>query len=189
MPVTSCSAAARFVYTTPSDPLAQPLVQALAEEYERRYGDFYRAESAVPEMQKYPAELFAPPHGNFVLLVEAGQPIAGGAFKRLDAQTAEIKRVWTDANRRRQGLARRVLEELEAQAHRQGYAQLFLTTGCRQPEAVGLYLGAGYTPLFDPKADWEALRKLPFRKPLPAHNPVHTPAEAASSYWAHRAMA
>ena len=47
-----------------------------------------------------------------------------------------------------------------------GYPRLYLTTGPRQPEAVGLYLRAGYTPLFDPAA--EATGPLPFEKWLEA---------------------
>ena len=42
-----------------------------------------------------------------------------------------------------------MLVELEAQAARQGYSRIYLTTGFRQPEAVGLYLNYGYTALFD----------------------------------------
>lgn len=66
-----------------------------------------------------------------------------------DLQTAELKRIWTHSAYRRQGLARRVLEVLEDEAARLGYQRVYLTTGPRQPEARGLYLAAGYTPLFD----------------------------------------
>jgi len=47
-----------------------------------------------------------------------------------------------------------------------GYERIYLTTGFRQPEAVGLYLGHGYTALFDPPIDPETPRKLPFEKHL-----------------------
>jgi hypothetical protein len=60
-----------------------------------------------------------------------------------------------------------VLQELEAQCQRQGYRQIYLTTGCRQPEAVGLYLRHGYQAQFDPQGDLEALRTLPFTKAVP----------------------
>ncbi len=156
-----------FVYTSLQDPRAQPLIEELGREYESRYGDFYLQESGVPEIQRYPAEVFTPAQGgNFLLLLRSGHAVAGGAFKRLDADTAEFKRIWTDSRLRRQGLASSVLAELEAQALRQGYQRVFLTTGFRQPEAVGLYLGHGYQRLFDPGADLQALRKLPFEKHL-----------------------
>ncbi|MCD2164703.1 GNAT family N-acetyltransferase [Comamonas koreensis] len=175
-----------FVYTSLQDPRALPLIEELGREYESRYGDFYLQESAVPEIERYPAEVFTPAQGgNFLLLLRKGRAVAGGAFKRLDADTAEFKRIWTDSSLRRQGLARSVLVELEAQALRQGYQRVYLTTGFRQPEAVGLYLGHGYRRLFDPTADLQALRKLPFEKqlslaprshsPLPSTHPLQAP--------------
>ena len=165
-----------FIYTSLQDPRALPLIEELSREYESRYGDFYLQESGVPEIQRYPAEVFTPAQGgNFLLLLRNGRAVAGGAFKRLDADTAGFKRIWTDSSLRRQGLASSILAELEAQALRQGYQRVFLTTGFRQPEAVGLYLGHGYQRLFDPGADLQALRKLPFEKHLSSalHNHPH----------------
>ncbi len=156
-----------FLYTTPLDARAQPLVEALTWEYQSRYGDYW-GEPASKEMSRYPAELFAPPHGNFVLLMRDGAAIAGGAFKRYDERTAELKRVWTHVDLRRQGLARRILVELEEQAARQGYTRIYLTTGFRQPEASGLYLSTGYTALFDVTADPEIYGSLPFEKDISA---------------------
>ena len=162
----------RFVYTTPLDPLARPLVEELSHEYESRYGDFYEREGGPREMEKYPAELFSPPEGgNFVLLLRDGVAVGGGAFMRHDERTAELKRMWTHSALRRQGLASKVLLELEAQVRRQGYERIYLTTGFRQPEAVGLYLGHGYTALFDPPEDPETPRKLPFEKQLQVARP------------------
>lgn len=156
----------QFLYTTLLDPLARPLIESLSHEYETRYAESSLEASEVREMQKYPPELFAPPDGNFLLLLRHGEAIAGGAFKRYDAQTAEFKRIWTRGDLRRQGLARRLLVELEAQAQRQGYRRIYLTTGNRQPEAVGLYLSHGYRKLFDHAIDPEVRCSLPFEKPL-----------------------
>jgi GNAT superfamily N-acetyltransferase len=154
-----------FFYTTPLHPLAQPMVEQLTWEYATRYGSYFDEQPGA-EMSRYPAELFAPPDGNFVLLLRAGRAIAGGAFKRHDERSAEMKRIWTHSDFRRQGLARLIVAELELQAVRQGYGRIFLTTGFRQPEAKGLYLQAGYTPLFDVSVDPETYGKLPFEKEL-----------------------
>ncbi|MGJ7615378.1 MULTISPECIES: GNAT family N-acetyltransferase [unclassified Variovorax] len=156
----------QFVYTTPLDARAAPLIEGLAFEYDSRYGDVLREPGQPREIDRYPAHLFAPPHGNFVLLLRDGVAVGGGAFMRHDARTAELKRVWTHSDLRRQGLAKKVLLELEAQVQRQGYERICLTTGFRQPEAVGLYLGHGYTALFEPAVDPETPRKLPFEKVL-----------------------
>lgn len=168
----------RFIYTTPLDPLAQPLVQELTSEYDSRYGEFYQQDGSPREMDKYPPELFSPAQGgNFVLLLRHGQVVAGGAFKRYDEDTAELKRVWTHSQWRRQGLARLVMVELEAQVQRQGYRRIYLTTGFRQPEAVGLYLGHGYSALFDRAAPAGTYRSLPFEKRLAPDVPslAHAP--------------
>ena len=97
---------------------------------------------------------------------------------RYDDETAEFKRVWTHSAHRRQGLAKIVLRELEQQAIRQGYARVYLTTGFRQPEAVGLYLTNGYRALFDTAADPETIRSLPFEKWLSEPAPVSVPGGA-----------
>ena len=154
-----------FLYTLPTDPIARPLVEQLTDEYQTRYGNYF-GEPAAAEMNRYPPERFAAPDGAFVLLLRDGRPIAGGAFMRYDAVTAEFKRVWTDREHRRQGLARRVLDELEARAVRQGYSRVYLTTGFRQPEARHLYLNTGYTALFDLDADPESIQILAFEKSL-----------------------
>ncbi|MBP2448974.1 GNAT family N-acetyltransferase [Rhizobium leguminosarum] len=155
-----------FLYTSPLDPRAQPLIDELIHEYDSRYGTYFNAEGAAAELNRYPPEAFAPPHGNFLLLIRNGQTIGGGAFKQYDEGTAEFKRIWTRSDLRRQGLARKLLVELEAQAARQGYARIYLTTGFRQPEAVGLYLNDGYTALFDTSADPEIYKSLPFEKDI-----------------------
>lgn len=137
-----------FRYVAADDPLALPLVTELTEEYDARYGDAW-GEPASTELSRYPATEFAPPHGAFVLLLRDGVPIAGGAFKTFDPETTELKRIWTSKHHRRQGLARRVVAELEDESRRRGFARVYLTTGPRQPEAQRLYAETGYTPLFD----------------------------------------
>jgi GNAT superfamily N-acetyltransferase len=156
----------RFLYTTPTDPVALPLVEQLTDEYHTRYGDFFEKGGAEQEMNRYPPERFGAPDGAFVLLLRDERPIAGGAFMRYDDTTAELKRVWTDRDHRRQGLARKVLVELEAQAIRQNYRRIYLTTGFRQPEARELYLRSGYSALFDVAAEPETIQVLAFEKLL-----------------------
>ncbi|MFI6643407.1 GNAT family N-acetyltransferase [Streptomyces sp. NPDC050504] len=146
--------------TSVSDPLARPLLDELAYEYSSRYGD------DAEDLYRYPSAEFAPPGGAFLLLLEQGRPVAGGAYRRYDATTAELKRIWTHSAHRRKGLARRVLRVLEREAAERGYTRLYLTTGPRQPEAKGLYLAAGYRPLFDLSADPESIGPLPFEKHL-----------------------
>ena len=158
----------QVVRVHPDDPLAAPLFAALAAEYDTRYGDLFGG--AAEELTRYPATEFLPPDGDFVLLLDDGVAVAGGAYRRHGPDTAEVKRMWTATSHRRRGLARRVLTLLELRATQHGYRRMVLTTGPRQPEARDLYLAAGWTPLFDPSAprptDTETLRALPVAQRL-----------------------
>ncbi|WP_411124751.1 GNAT family N-acetyltransferase [Streptomyces sp. x-19] len=151
--------------TTVTDPLARPLLDELTHEYTTRYG------RPVDLDQEYPATEFTPPRGAFLLLLQDGAPVAGGAYRRYAPDTAELKRIWTHHAHRRRGLARRVLAALEQHAAGRGYTRLYLTTGPRQPEAKHLYLAAGYRPLFDLTADPESIGPLPFEKHLEIPRP------------------
>ncbi|WP_214416866.1 GNAT family N-acetyltransferase [Sphaerisporangium fuscum] len=141
------------------DPAAEPLLADLHVEYHARYGP-------NQELNRYPDEEFTAPGGTFLVLVEDGHTVAGGAFRRYDDTTAELKRIWTHRDHRRRGLGLLVVRELEKEAARRGYRRVYLTTGPRQPEAAGLYLAAGYRPLFDVTADPESIGPLPFEKLL-----------------------
>ncbi|MDO9397726.1 MAG: GNAT family N-acetyltransferase, partial [Herbiconiux sp.] len=130
------------------DPRVLPLLRELEQEYDTRYGTAW-GEPASAELNRYPAAEFSAPGGAFLLLQRDGVTVAGGAFKSFDASTVELKRIWAASTHRRQGLARRVVAELEGEARRRGVAVAYLTTGPYQPEAQRLYLATGYTPLFD----------------------------------------
>ena len=73
------------------------------------------------------------------MLERDGEIIAMGAYKPYDPQTAELKRIWTRSDLRRQGLALVVLQELERRALQAGYQRPFPTTGLRQPPAGRRY--------------------------------------------------
>ncbi len=144
------------------DPELEPLLNDLVVEYGTRYGRI----SAHTQLTEVPATDFIAPDGAFLVLTENGETIAGGAIRRYDARTAEVKRVWTSSGHRRRGLARRLMAELERAARELGYDRIHLTTGPRQPEAVGLYLTSGYLPRFDTAADPESIGPLAFAKEL-----------------------
>jgi GNAT superfamily N-acetyltransferase len=138
----------RFVAVDQDDPLAGPLLAELAVEYASRYG---ATEDAVSKwLRGYPADEFAPPGGAMLVGLNDGQPVTGGAFRRFDADTAELKRIWTDSRYRRRGYAKALLVELEKEIAARGYPRIYLTTGDRQPEAEELYLTTGYRRLDEP---------------------------------------
>ena len=156
-------AAVEAVRARPEDPEAAPLLADLVVEYSTRYG----LTNQNTQLTEVPASDFhAERGGAFVLLRHGGETVAGGAIRRYDDQTAEVKRMWTSHVHRRQGLGRRVLAELEAAAVDLGSRRLYLTTGPRQPEAAALYLAVGFEPQFDVDADPESIGPLPFTKEL-----------------------
>lgn len=173
-----------FLITSPLDPQAQPLVEDLIREYDSRYGALFSENGARDEVFRYPPEAFAAPHGLFLLLQRDGETIGGGAFMRYDDNTAEFKRIWTRSEYRRQGLARKIVLALEDHAAAQGYTRVYLTTGFRQPEAKGLYIGLGYRTLFDPDLPPELYATLPFEKHIgalagqPGTTPIKQPADS-----------
>jgi len=138
----------KFVPAALDDALAQPLLAELAVEYANRYG------STVPTVTAWlrngPTDEFAPPDGGMLIGLLDDRPVTGGGFRRFDAETAELKRIWTDSAHRRRGYAMALLVELEAEIAARGYRKIYLMTGDRQPEAEELYLATGYTRLPGP---------------------------------------
>ena len=82
--------------------------------------------------------------GAFLVAFLAGEPVGCGAVRRLDAETAEIKRMYVRASLRGRGIARRILDELESHARRLGFRRIVLETGDRQQHALALYARAGF---------------------------------------------
>src|SRR5580698_5458311 len=103
-----------FILTSPDDERANHLLESLAAHYDDLYGEEF-GEAATSEITRYPASRFMPPDGAFILLQRDGLTVCGGGFKRRNAQTAELKRVWTHPDYLRQGLARRLLVRIEDQ--------------------------------------------------------------------------
>jgi len=80
-----------------------------------------------------------------VVIYEDFKPIGCGAIKEFEANTVEIKRMYTIPNVRGKGIASKVLKELEQWALELSYSKCILETGVKQPEAIRLYEKNGYT--------------------------------------------
>jgi GNAT superfamily N-acetyltransferase len=87
---------------------------------------------------------FVPPEGLFLIGYLDGVPVASGGWRRRDAQTAEIKRMYVASAVRGHGLARRMLAELEATAAAAGACRMTLNTGYAQRAAMAFYESSGY---------------------------------------------
>jgi putative acetyltransferase len=110
------------------------------------------------------AELSAayPPESNFFELGEAevagdkgvflvarldGEAVGCGAYRSIDAVSAEVKRMYVAPKGRGKGIGRALLRELERVAHAHGVRRMLLETGPKQAVALALYAGAGYAPV------------------------------------------
>jgi putative acetyltransferase len=91
--------------------------------------------------------LCSPPVSFLVLRDAAGraQGCAGVWIGVIDGQPGgELKRLYVRPGLRGQGAAKRLVAELERVAVERGARSLYLETGVRQVEAVGLYERLGY---------------------------------------------
>lgn len=128
------------------DPVAAALIEAVQQEYVQRYG-------GRDAMTVDPAEV-RPPEGLFLLAELAGRPAGCGGWRRHRTaagspheSVVELKRMYVVPAARRQGVALSLLAELERTAAAAGHSRVVLNSGNRQPEALALYAGAGYTPV------------------------------------------
>lgn len=94
-----------------------------------------------------PAFEFDGPGGQMLLATLDGTGVGCVGLRRIDAHTAELKRMYVRPELRGRGIARALLAACEQAAVDLGYHRLWLETGTLQPEAVALYLSAGYEPV------------------------------------------
>lgn len=87
-----------------------------------------------------------------VVLYANDLAVAIGAMKQVDAESMEIKRMYTSEAERKKGHAKRVLNALEDWASEIGFNRCILETGKRQKAAVAMYEHQGYRliPNFGP---------------------------------------
>lgn len=85
--------------------------------------------------------------GAFLVVYWQGRPVGCGAVRRIDADTAELKRMYVAPASRGRGLGRRLVTALEAEARQLRVRRLVLETGIRQEAALALYRATGFEPI------------------------------------------
>ncbi|MEO8244890.1 MAG: bifunctional helix-turn-helix transcriptional regulator/GNAT family N-acetyltransferase [bacterium] len=90
---------------------------------------------------------YRPPHGCFLIAWSDAMPLGCVSLRPLDGATAEVKRLWVAPDARGQGLARRLMLQIEDRAHALGYSRLNLDTNANLPEAIALYHKTGWTAI------------------------------------------
>jgi GNAT superfamily N-acetyltransferase len=123
-------------------PDAQRLVAAAHADLAARYGGDSGDDTPVEP------DDFDPPGGVFLVAYLDGLPVASGAW-RSHGEDAEIKRMYVLPAARGKGLGLAVLGALEDSARERGRARMILETGLGNPEAIALYVKAGYARIPD----------------------------------------
>lgn len=85
--------------------------------------------------------------GGFLVVCREGSPVGCGALRLLDADTAELKRMYVIPSARGTGLGRRLVTALENEARALGVRRIVLETGIRQAAALALYRATGFQPI------------------------------------------
>lgn len=118
----------------------QPDVKRLLEA-----GDAFSAALYPPESNHMlDVAALLDPAVTFLVARRNGVAVGCGALVRKPGGYAEIKRMFVAEMARGHGIARRLLEELEAIARDERLSALKLETGIYQPAALGLYRSAGF---------------------------------------------
>jgi GNAT superfamily N-acetyltransferase len=124
----------------PDSELVGDLLERYFAELDARFPGGFDPERTVAA----PAAELTPPHGRLLVARLHQRPVGCGAVRRLDAETAEIKRMWIDPAARGLGVGRRLLAALERAAAELGCRVVRLDTAAALTEALALYSSAGY---------------------------------------------
>lgn len=103
-----------------------------------------RFESGFDAAKSRPRGPASQPPRLFLIASLEGRAVGCGALYDFDAETGEIKRMWVAQDTRGVGIARRLLEALEAEARSAGMRRLLLDTNRTLTEAMALYEKSGY---------------------------------------------
>lgn len=126
------------VRTTSEHADFRSLIGELDADLNSRYGDLQKQYDGFNKIEEI----------NTVVLVRDNDKAIGcGCFKVMGDDTVEIKRVFLRKEHRGNGIADRILRELELWAAELGYTSAVLETGKGQPEAIRFYTRLGYAPI------------------------------------------
>lgn len=111
------------------------LIKLLDEDLNGRYGELQKQYNHHNKVDYI---------NDVIVIYKDVVPVACGAFKKYDENTAEIKRIFVRKENRRQGLARQIIYNLEQLLKTKKYKYAILETGIKQNEAINLYKNMGY---------------------------------------------
>lgn len=107
-------------------------------------GAFVAGHGEWDEDLKNISEVYENAGGSFMIAELEGKIIGMGALKRVNAETAEIKRMRVLPEYQGKGLGTKLLKLLEGRAKELGYERLILDTSLQQQAALHVYTKHGY---------------------------------------------
>lgn len=111
------------------------LVQQLDEYYFQVVGEVHRRYAKYNDPHLLNAR---------VVVYRDGKAVGCGAWKKIDAETAEIKRIFVAPDCRRQGVASALIGALERDVVAHGYTRAILETARTTDDSAALYHKLGY---------------------------------------------
>ncbi len=124
----------------PHSEIVATLINELVAELTHRYAD-----SNDKEATSFSPADATVPRSAFIMATLDGEPVGCGVLRPVSDGVGEIKRMYVREAARGLGVGRAILVELERLAAAFGYERIVLETGVRQPEAIALYEGRGFT--------------------------------------------
>jgi GNAT superfamily N-acetyltransferase len=124
-----------IVRTESSDPDFPHLVMQLTLELKETYGEALVIYDTFKQISNLDTVVIA-----YVNEVPSGC----GCFKKIDAHTVEIKRLFVKPSERNMGIASGILGELEVWAKEDGFSNAILESAHKQQEAIAFYKKQGY---------------------------------------------
>lgn len=125
-------------------------IQELLSEYaamvvanDPEYADYLKLQRFEAELS-HPDEKYGQPGGRLYLVRVNGEAAGCIAMKRLDETRCEMKRLYIRPAFRGQGIARRLVEMLLADAQKDGYEAMVLDTFPFLSQAIQLYRNLGF---------------------------------------------
>jgi putative acetyltransferase len=82
--------------------------------------------------------------GTFLVALDGEQVIGSGALRKVNASTAELKRMWLLEVYHGQGIGYRLIQKLFEFARKRGYARIRLQTSPEQVRALDFYRKVGF---------------------------------------------
>jgi len=138
-----------------------------------------RHSPAMADVDDFPRQYGAP--GGVFLLATDGEAIIGcGAIRRLDDDTAELRRMWLLPDYHGRGIGFRLAGELFAFARAAGYRRVRLSADAVQTRAIRFYRRLGFYPIGRYRdTDDDVFLELALTPPDVSAEPASAPKESA----------